>query len=233
MSEDKRPRLDDILGGSGDDFNSLWDATAAAGDFEPLPPGRYSCLVVDGKRAESKAKATPSYKVTFEVIEPAEFAGRKLWHDLWLTAKALPTSKRDLAKLRIIRPDQMRQAPPTGLIAEVKVALRTGDDGESFNRVSGFEVTGEAPPTDALEPDGEELSDDEVAAPPPAPPPPASAPHPERDDEGNTRTTAGSNGTDHRASGKPDLQRATGDAYPASPTSDDDGFNWRLGEHNR
>ena len=150
MSTDRRPRLDDILGGTAADFNSLWDGTAAAGEFEPLPPGRYTCLVADGRLAESKAKGTPSYKVEFQVLTPAEYAGRKVWCDLWLTPAALPTTKRDLAKLRITRPEQMKQAPPTGLVADVKVALRTGDDGTQFNRVATFEVTGEAPPAERI-----------------------------------------------------------------------------------
>src|SRR5262249_37207369 len=32
MPDDKRPRLDEILDGGGDDFNRLWDETDAAGE---------------------------------------------------------------------------------------------------------------------------------------------------------------------------------------------------------
>jgi hypothetical protein len=159
MSEDKRPRLDEILNGGGDVFNQLWDQTAAAGEFEPLPSGRYKMLITDGKLAESKANKTPSYKLTFEVIEPAALVGRKVFCDLWLTPKALPATKRDLAKLRIVTPQQLRQAPPTGVIADVKVALRTADDGTQFNRVAAFQVIGEGTPSGTLEPDADELDD--------------------------------------------------------------------------
>jgi hypothetical protein len=161
---DKRPRLDSILSGSGSggNFDDLWNATDAAGERDPLPPGRYLCLVVNGELAESRTKATPSYKLTFEVVEPTDFAGRKLWHDLWLTPKALPTSKRDLAKLGIVRPDQLRQAPPAGMLADVRVALRTEDDGRQFNRVNGFEIIegGTAPGT--LDPDDDDTEGEGV-----------------------------------------------------------------------
>jgi hypothetical protein len=163
VPSDKRPNYKDILSGGGSDFKNLWDSTDAAAEFEPLPPGRYRCLVVGGSLAESKTNKTPSYRVTFEVIEPADYAGRKVWDDLWLTAKALAASKRDLAKLRIHRPDQLQQAPPTGLLAEVKVSLRSEDDGTQYNRVVGFKIIGEAP-HDVLAPDEDEMPDDGAAA---------------------------------------------------------------------
>ena len=53
MPDDRRPRLNEILNGGGDDFNEMWDATPAADEFEPLPSGRYRALVADGRLAES------------------------------------------------------------------------------------------------------------------------------------------------------------------------------------
>jgi hypothetical protein len=125
-----------------------------------LPSGRYKAFIADGKLANSKTNKTPSYKLAFEVIEPVAFAGRKVFHDLWLTPKALPATKRDLAKLRIVTPEQLHQAPPTGVITDVKVALRTADDGTQFNRVAAFQVIGEGTPSGALAPDADELDDD-------------------------------------------------------------------------
>lgn len=141
MPNDKRPRLDEILSGGGENFNHLWNSTAAAGDFEPLPAGRYKVLVADGKLAESQTKKTPSYKLTLEIIEPVAFAGRKVFHDLWLTPKGLPATKRDLAKLGITTPEQLRQPPPTGIVAAVKIALQTLDDGavQPHHRHAGSE----------------------------------------------------------------------------------------------
>lgn len=154
--DDKRPRLDAILSGTLgiDNFDDLWNATEAAGEREPLPAGTYRCLVADGRLAENTAKRTPSYKLTFEVVEPADFAGRRAWYDLWLTPAALPMTKRDLAKLRIHDPSQLRQAPPSGLLADVKVALRTDDDGRSYNRVVSFQIVGEM--TADLDPESDE-----------------------------------------------------------------------------
>jgi hypothetical protein len=164
MAEDKRPRLDEILSGVDVDFNKLWESTAAAGEFEPLPSGRFKALVANGELAESRTNKTPSYKLTLEILEPPAFAGRKLFHDLWLTAKALATSKRDLAKLRIVSAQQLRQPPPTGIIIDVKVALRTADDGGQYNRVVGFQVIGEGTPPGILDRDADELAQDDVGA---------------------------------------------------------------------
>jgi hypothetical protein len=156
---DRRPRLDSILNGDGDAFNKLWDETAVAGEYSPLPSGRYKALLADGRLAESKANKTPSYKIVFEILEPVAFAGRKVFHDLWLTPKALATSKRDLAKVRIHTPQQLRQAPPTGMTTEIKVALQSQDDGTQFNRVTTFKVIDEGTPPGALSPDADELND--------------------------------------------------------------------------
>jgi hypothetical protein len=164
VSDERRPRLDDILNGGGEDFNELWDATPVAGEFEPLPSGRYKALIADGRLAESKANKTPSYKLTFEILEPAAFAGRKVHHDLWLTPRALPVTKRDLVKVRIFTPGQLRQPPPAGVIVDVRIALRTADDGTRFNRVVAFQVIGEGTPPGALEPDAAELDEDDGEA---------------------------------------------------------------------
>ncbi|MGB1885124.1 MAG: hypothetical protein ACPHUF_14565, partial [Gammaproteobacteria bacterium] len=40
------------------------------------------------------------FKLTFRVLE-GEHEGRQFWHDVWLTAAALPMAKHDLAKLGI------------------------------------------------------------------------------------------------------------------------------------
>jgi hypothetical protein len=160
---DERPRLDDILGANAIDFNDLWDQTEVADEFKPLPAGQYRALVADGKLAVSKAKKTPSYKLVFEVLEPAAFAGRKVYLDLFLTPKALPASKRDLLKLKICSPQQLQQAPPAGIIADIKVALETRDDDKDgasqFNKVVSFQVTGQGTPPGLLEPDADELGE--------------------------------------------------------------------------
>jgi hypothetical protein len=150
----KRPTYESIPGG-GDDFNDLWNRTQAADDgFDPLPPGTYRCLVADGRLATAK-NGTASYKVTFQVVE-GPFTGRKVWHDCFLTPKALAMSKRDLDKLRIHTPEQLTQAPPTGIVADIRVVLRTESDGRTFNRVAGFKVVEDAPPPGIFDPDAQD-----------------------------------------------------------------------------
>jgi hypothetical protein len=111
-------------------------------------------LISDGRRSQA-ATGTPSYKVTFTIVE-GEYTNRKLWMDLWLTDAALAMSKRDLAKLHITRPEQLDAPPPSGIIAEVRLALRTEDDGRQFNRVNSFAIVEEAPAPGVFSPDPDE-----------------------------------------------------------------------------
>jgi replicative DNA helicase len=151
----KRPTYDSVPG-DGDDFNDLWDKTQAAEDgFDPLPAGVYRCLVHEGRRWEADS-GTKGYRVTFVVLD-GEHANRRLWHFLWLTARALPMTKRDLKKLAIDRPEQMDRPLPSGIIADVRVGLRTEDDTRSFNRVIAFKVIEAALPPGALDTDDQSL----------------------------------------------------------------------------
>jgi Protein of unknown function (DUF669) len=154
---DRRRTVDDILGGGSGDFNDLWDNTqAASDDFDPIPMGVYRCLVSDGKLSVAKS-GTKSYKIEFRILE-GDFAGRKLWHDCWLTRDAFAMTKRDLTKVGVTSGDALHHPPRSGIIADVKVALRTENDGRQHNRVNGFKVVADAPPPgtlDADEGDGE------------------------------------------------------------------------------
>ena len=75
-----------------------------------------------------------------------DFAGRRVWHDIWISEAALPMAKRDLAKLQITSPEQMESPLPEGIVVSAKVALRRGDDGGDYNRVTRFEVVAFEPP---------------------------------------------------------------------------------------
>src|SRR4051812_30262560 len=119
---DKRPTYDGNTAGGGDDFNRLWDETPSADDgFAPLPAGSYRCLVADGRLSQART-GTESYKVTFTVVD-GPYTSSKVWHDCFLTPRALPMAKRDLAKLGIHRPEQLGQPPASGIVCEVRVAL--------------------------------------------------------------------------------------------------------------
>lgn len=140
-------RLTDILQNSsgGGDLRSLWDKTEAAGEFTPIPAGTYTCRIASAELNTSKQNQTPSYCLKFQVCE-GEFSGRLCWHDLWLTAGALPATKRDLQKLGIVSLEQLESPLPRWIICRVRLALRRDDSGVERNRVQSFEVLRLEPP---------------------------------------------------------------------------------------
>jgi hypothetical protein len=141
MSE--RKKLIDILWTDGMNAEKLadaWGKTEAAAEFAPLPKGEYDAVIVQGELFESR-NCKPGYKLTFEV-SGGEYAGRRFWHDLFLTPAALPYTKRDLTKLGITGPGQLEQPLPARFRCRVKLALRKNDDGTEYNRVVCFEVVG-------------------------------------------------------------------------------------------
>jgi hypothetical protein len=139
-------RLTDILhNGEGDDIRQLWTETKAAGDIGPLPAGEYVCHIVGGDLETSRTNATPGYKMTFRVVE-GPLAGRQFWHDCWLTAAALPQTKRDLSKIGVSSLDQLEQPLPRFIRCKCKLALRRDDFGIERNRLVRFDVIGIDPP---------------------------------------------------------------------------------------
>lgn len=154
-------KLVDILNGNGGNFNAIWNSTAAADEFGPIPRGEYVCHATRGELQQSRQKHTPGYQIEFTILD-GEFKGRKLWLDCWLTPAALPASKRDLAKLGITSPEMMERALPRWIRCKVQVVIRKDDDGIERNKVRSFEVIGIdqpevdsfAPKSDAAEPTG-------------------------------------------------------------------------------
>jgi hypothetical protein len=153
MSE--RKKLSDILGaGNGGNFRNIWNSAVAADDFKPLPPDEYVFRILTGELFTSK-KGTPGYKLTLEVAE-GEHEGRRVWHDLWLTAAALPMAKRDLAKIGVTDPEQLEQPLPPGILIRGKLVIHRDDDGNEVNKLRYFECAG-IEPGDAFEPkDGDQ-----------------------------------------------------------------------------
>jgi hypothetical protein len=132
--------IEDILGDSLENFNARWDQAPTAHDVgDALPAGTYRALVVDGAVATSR-KGTRSYKVTFQILEPAEHAGRKVFHDFWFSDAALPYSKRDLAKLGIKEVDQLFKPPASGITVNLRLACEETDNGKQVNKVVNFVV---------------------------------------------------------------------------------------------
>ena len=145
-------KLSDILHGNGGDFNDRWNNTEAAGDFGPVPRGVYVCHATRGELESSRSKSTPGYKIEFTILD-GDFAGRKLWHDCWLTPAALPQAKRDLLKLGITSPAQMEQPLPKWIRCNVTTVVRRDDDGIERNKVQTFDAVGiDQPEADAFAP---------------------------------------------------------------------------------
>jgi hypothetical protein len=142
----QRRKLSDILTGGAGSLLDAWESTEAASDFAPLPAGTYAARLIAGELFTAKS-GTPGYKLTFKVIE-GEHAGRQFWHDVWLTAAALPMAKRDLGKLGVKSVEQLEKPLPPGIRCSCKLALRRDDDGTEYNRVRSFDVIGiDADPT--------------------------------------------------------------------------------------
>jgi hypothetical protein len=148
-----RKSLSDILHGSDrEKIAQAWGETKAAEDFAPLPRGEYVARIIGGELSTSKTKGTPSYKLTFRVLE-GDFAGRRFWYDIFLTPAALPMAKRDLGKLGVTALEQLERPLPPGIRCRCKLTLRRDDDGNAYNTLRAFAVVEiDEPETDAFAP---------------------------------------------------------------------------------
>jgi len=168
MSE--RKKLSDILAKSEHEkLGRVWDSTKAADDLKPIPSGEYRCRIIDGNLFTAKS-GTAGYKLTLAVLE-GEHAGRRLWHDIWLSEAAISLAKRDLGKLGVASLERLERPLPEGIILAAKVALRRGDNGEEFNRITRFDVVAiEHPEPEPFAPSSngtaEPVSNGEVEHPP-------------------------------------------------------------------
>lgn len=139
MSTNHRKKLSDVLS-NAQALAKIWASTEAAGDLSPLPPGEYRARILSGELFESKS-GTPGYKLHLEVVD-GDHAGRRLWHDVWLTAAAMAMAKRDLGKLGITELTQLEKPLPQGILLDVRVVIRENDSGDRFNAVRGIAAAG-------------------------------------------------------------------------------------------
>lgn len=136
MNESKI-RLTDLLADTGQgDLATQWADTTAAAERELLPPGKYLCRVARGELGKSRT-GTPRYTVRFDVMD-GPHAGAAVFADHWLTAAALPQTKRDLAKLGVQSLSQLERPVPPGIVCEVHVVIRSTDGGDQRNAVKRF-----------------------------------------------------------------------------------------------
>lgn len=120
-------------------LKKTWANTKPAPDIDnPIPPGEYACDLTDGSAFEAKT-GSPGYKITLKVKE-GEFAGRLVWHDFYLSEKALPYTMRALAKIGITDLEQLDNGFPTGLVVKAKIVVNKRDDGSERNEVRSWEL---------------------------------------------------------------------------------------------
>jgi hypothetical protein len=149
MPMPERKRLSDILltNSEREQLSRLWSNTKPADDLKPIPRGVYRCRIVRGELFRSR-KDNLGYKLTLEVAE-GEHAGRRLWHDVWLTDDGAKYALRDLGKLGVESQEQLDAPLPEGIIVAANVVLRRGDDGTERNELKHshpFDVIGIEPP---------------------------------------------------------------------------------------
>jgi hypothetical protein len=160
---EQRKKLADILKDMTG-FESTWESTTPAPDSSnPISVGEYICRLTDGQPGEART-GTPFFKVTLKVIEGA-FSGRLVWHNFYLTPKALPYIMRELGKIGLTTLGQLDAPFPAGLVVRAKIFIRKRDNGDEFNEVRSWELV-------RVEPEG--LGS--ATSPVPAPVPPTPAP---------------------------------------------------------
>jgi len=145
--------FNDILGDDDRDrLRRAWESTKAADDFDPVPPGTYTLRLCKLEPFTSRQKGTPGLRWHLEVTE-GTYAGRRVYHECWMTQAALPMSMRDLGKIGIKSFDQLDRPVPPGILVKAKVVLRKDDSGDERNRVVRIEFAGTEKPDPYAEPD--------------------------------------------------------------------------------
>jgi hypothetical protein len=153
----ERKRLSDILSeGQKKSYFAGWQTVKAASDFI-VPRGEYIAALVEGYAHTAKT-GTPGFKLVFEIAD-GEHAGRKVFHDLWLTEAAKPQTKRDLDELGITDPERQLDAPvPQGIVVALTITVQKDDDGLERNRVRRIKFL-RVEPGDAYSPKDGEAAD--------------------------------------------------------------------------
>jgi hypothetical protein len=132
-------------------LRSKWTKTAPAADLTPIPKGEYVCTLDDIRPDESK-KGTPRLKITISVAQ-GEYAGRKVFHDAYLSDAALPYTLRLLGKIGLDDLDAIDRGIPPGIMVRAWITLKTRDDGEQINEIKNWELAAvNAPSVDSAGP---------------------------------------------------------------------------------
>jgi hypothetical protein len=120
---------------------NAFDATEAAPQFAPLPPGIYSARVLRGEYTTTRTGAD-AYRLRFEIAE-GPHAGQTIIRTWTFSPKALPYTKRDLAPFGLTSSAKLLSPfPPPGreYLVRIVVVLQRGDDGIERNDVKKIEI---------------------------------------------------------------------------------------------
>src|SRR5262245_28365800 len=131
-------------------LKSAWASTKPAADLAPLPPGPYTCSL-DDIRPDASRSGTPRLKITL-TVKDGEHAGRRVFHDAYLSVAAIPFTLRLLGKVGLDDLDLIDRGIPPGIVVRAKVVQRSRDDGETFNEVRDWSLVAVESPPPAADP---------------------------------------------------------------------------------
>ena len=119
-------------------IEDTWASTSAAEDYSPIPRGNYNAKLLKLKTGQIP-NGKPYVKQIFQ-IEDGEFCGRRVQMTLWLTTPAMPYTKRELSKIKILQLEELENPIPKHFICRIYVVKEKQNDGREFNNVKSFNV---------------------------------------------------------------------------------------------
>lgn len=95
---DEMNRLEEVFNMWGDTFEKKEND----GNFDPIPKGRYACVLENATIEETSGNKTPYLNLT-TTISGGEFNNRKLWVKLWMTEGAYNMTSQQLDNLLVFK----------------------------------------------------------------------------------------------------------------------------------
>ena len=112
-------------------------------DFEPIPAGKYSAVIVDSEMKPTKAGTGEYLELTFQITE-GDYQNRLLWTRLNLdnpNATAVKIAKAELSAIcravEVMTPNASADLHDLPLVVHVKCKKRD-DTGDIVNEVKGY-----------------------------------------------------------------------------------------------
>lgn len=125
-----------------------------AGDFDPIPAGKYAAVITDSEMKPTKAGTGTLLLLTFMVIE-GQYKNRLLWTRLNLenpNATAVKIARGELSAIcravGVLAPNDSVELHNLPLVIHVRCKKRA-DTGELTNEIKGYSKQESPPPTAA------------------------------------------------------------------------------------